>query len=314
MRSYGAHKFFPNRNKPVPLRSSRYTSDDQTPTKGVIEFSSRLRLTDDDDTPLKNNLPRRQVTLPTPPLPALPPAAVQRLQPQHTRRPAFLNESPPSQIETPRRLTPSKSLTDLGSAMKGVILTETGTALATPVRRDTVSSSRGASLDIENGTGEASGSSGSESQGERHRLPRRRSILQQPSSSSLRPPMPPHPATTSQIPQLPSGSVQPQPLSSDPSASSSIVTRAAPLWDHDDEENLPSPFAKRSVDFSTYSRNGVTSTANQNQNGTGGRGISLPSVLGNKPRTSNISKALKASGEAQKALARRLAEGKSSIS
>jgi len=158
---------------------------------------------------------------------------------------------------------------------------------------------------------EASGSNPESQAGsERHRLPRRRSILQ-PSIS--RPTMPPQPASTTMIPRAaPSGSVQPQPRS-DSSAASSIAARAAPLWDHDDEENLPSPFAKRNVDFGRNGNGGAVLTNGAMSNGPG-RGLTLPSVLASKPRTSNISKALKASGEAQKAITRRLAEGKTSVS
>lgn len=249
-----------------------------------------------------------------PPLPALPPAALQRLQPQHVRKPAFLSEPPPAQHETPRRLISSKSLTDIGSAMKGVILTETNTALPTPMRRE--SGVRGASLDLDNGAAEASGSSSSEGQtiSERHRLPRRRSILQ-PSSS--RPTMP-QSATTSLIPRVPSGSSgQSQSVaeSSSSGGSSLITERAAPVWDHDDEENLPSPFAKRNIDFSVYSRADRGSGAAVNGTVPGGAArATIAASVASKPRTSMISKALKASGEAQKALARRQAEGKSSIS
>lgn len=70
-------------------------------------------------------------------LPALPPAALQRLQSQQSlRKPTFLAEPlqpVSSEPETPRRLISTKSLTDIGSAMKGVILTDSGAALPTPV-------------------------------------------------------------------------------------------------------------------------------------------------------------------------------------
>jgi len=297
------------RNKPS-LRSSRYSNDDQTPTKAIADLSSKLRLEDVDDMPSRVSTARRHPTIPpVPPLPALPLPAVQRLQPQQSRKPTFLSDPPPCQHETPRRLATSKSMTDLGSAMKGVILTETGTELPTPVRQH--SGVRGASLDLA-GAGADAGGTSSEvvgTNGERHRLPMRRSILQR---SSSRPTMP-QSATTSMIPRVPFSSGQQQPAA-DISGASSSTTRPAPIWDHEDEENLPSPFVKKNIDFSVYSRadRGVVGPASGSGSVAIGRGT-VPTAP-NKPRTSMISRALKATGEAQKALARRQAEGKAIMS
>jgi hypothetical protein len=195
--------------------------------------------------------------------------------------------------------------------MKGVILTETGTVLPTPVRHD--SSVRGTSLDLDGAGADAGGSSRSEAgatSGERHRLPRRRSILQ-PSSS--RPTMP-QSATTSMIPRVPSLPGQQQQPNSDASGASSSTTRPAPIWDHEDEENLPSPFVKKNIDFSVYSRADRDLVGPAGAPGSAAVGRGAGATASHKPRTSMISKALKATGEAQKALARRQAEGKAIVS
>lgn len=188
-------------------------------------------------------------------------------------------------------------------------MTETGTALPTPARRD--NAPRGLSLDIdsENGGETSSGAESSSAAGERQRMPRRRSIVQ---SSSSRPAMP-QSATTSLIPRVPSSANGLQQMN-ESSSSTSLSSRAAPVWDHEDEENLPSPFVKRNVDFSAYARpdRGVVGPAGILAANIAGKGAN--SSLTAKPRTSMISKALKASGEAQKALARRQAEGKTSVS
>ncbi|KAF8320687.1 hypothetical protein DL93DRAFT_1723551 [Clavulina sp. PMI_390] len=193
-------------------------------------------------------------------------------------------------------------MTDLGSAMKGVILTETGTALPTPIRRETTPRGIGSERD-QDALGEAS--SGAESAAERQRGPRRRSMAQSR-------PILPSSSTTSMIPRVPSsGSAQ---STAESSSSASTAPRSAPVWDHEDEENLPSPFIKKNVDFSTYSRDRGISAASSTA-------PSRPaSSLASKPRsspttaTSIFSRAFKASGEAQKALARRQGEVKSGVS
>jgi hypothetical protein len=229
-------------------------------------------------------------------------------------------------------------MTDLGSAMKGVILTDSGTALSTPIRAggESPSDSRGALPTVASVAAIASahGEAGdnlvadAQSSGPPERshpiLPRRKSILHPPSS---RPSM--HPSsTTSVIPRTAGApaygdgwpSTTREESGAGPSSAPSAAATQAPasVWNLEDEENLPSPFAKRNINFSAYGRvQASTSVATSG---------SLPAVstlssmgktlgsLANKPRSSMISKALKASGEAQRALARRQAEGKAGIS
>lgn len=116
------------------------------------------------------------------------------------------------------------------------------------------------------------------------------------------------------IPRVPALPGQQQQLNADASGASSSTIRPAPIWDHEDEENLPSPFVKKNIDFSVYSRADRGLVAPAGATGAAVAGKGLGATASNKPRTSMISKALKATGEAQKALARRQAESKAIVS
>lgn len=330
-----------HRNK-VSLYSSRYNPvDDETPTKVVNE--QPLYSLENDETPSKLPVNKKStVTLPpVPPLPALAPRVAQRLRPQHKNLPI----SQPGQQVTPRRLLPSKSLTDLGSAMKGIILTETGTVIPTPTKSE--SEDGGEEEDNGDDEGKAGPSrlpshnvseaetTASWEQGPyefapdldashvtaRHRPIRRRSIAQP--SGSLRPSMPPS-ATTSMIPKittsalavaLPAGTNNTIPtnpsIKEGLAAAMTTTLPPAPIWDLADEESLPSPFAKRNTDFSVY----TADKAADMKSGSGSSSLSsTSSSKGIKAgRGSLISRAMKASGEAQKALARRQADMKPSL-
>jgi serine/threonine-protein kinase Nek2 len=295
---------------------------------------------ENDETPSKIPINKKLiVTVPSaPPLPALAPRVTQRLRSQHKLPP--LPQT--GQEVTPRRLLPSKSLTDLGSAMKGIILTESGTVIPTPTKSESDDSgeeeangddegragpSRLPSNNVSNNGSEAE-TTASWEKGPyefapsvdashvtaRHRPVRRRSIAQPsrpPATGSL---IPKISASTLTVP-LPVGTTTTIPTN--PSIKEGLAAAMttslppAPVWDLADEESLPSPFAKRNTDFSVYTTDkGADTKPNSG-------GSSLSSTSSSKSikssRGSLISRAMKASGEAQKALARRQADMKPSL-
>lgn len=256
------------------------------------------------------------------PLPALPPAALQRLQPQQPlRKPSFMADQPQatSEPETPRRLISSKSLTDIGSAMKGVVLTDSGAALPTPLparaNSDNTRAIAALSGIIASSSQQDVTSRGSldlprvqtQPLAERPQssLGRKKSILQSMRPSILQS------ATTSVIPRVRSSMDKRESGEGSSAASSSSggSSAPAPVWNLDDEENLPSPFAKRNVDFGVYGR--AAGTVLPLNTATALKPSGSAAV---KSRPSLISRALKASGDAQRALARRQVEGKAGVS
>ncbi len=254
-----------------------------------------------------------------------------------------MNTAPPrpsNQNETPKRLTPSISMADIGSAMKGVVLTDSGVAVPTPARKysnesntaglhgdSATSSAEATDYPDTTDTQEESSSSYEDVVSSKHvvartRTARRRSIAQPIPASSSRPGIPAS-ITTSLISRVhQQGGVDKGSLSSNSGGVTAAVSSSLPpppVWDFTDEENLPSPFIKRSTDFTTYTReqssSGSGSASGEGKYGVGSdpkpvpphvRSISVPSTRTGRP--SLISRAVKASGEAQKALARRQAE------
>ena len=250
-----------------------------------------------------------------------------------------------NQSETPKRLAPSRSMTDLGSAMKGVVLTDTGMAVPTPARKysnesntvglhgdSPISSAEATDYPDTTDTQEESSSShedviSSKNIVARPRITRRRSIAQTVSTSSSRPGIPPF-ITASLIPRVnQQGGIDKGSLSSNSGVYDGVTATVssslprAPVWDFTDEESLPSPFIKRNTDFAVYTReqssSGSGSASGEGRNGVGMDPTSMPphaksnsASSGKTRRPSLISRAVKASGEAQKALARRQAEGK----
>ncbi|KAF8325190.1 uncharacterized protein EI90DRAFT_3073278 [Cantharellus anzutake] len=338
------------KNKPprsLSLQRSRYADNDEdTPTKAPMETSTYSVSIPHDDTPSKISNPKHHVT-PVPPLPPQGPRApgIQRLKPQthHMNTTPLLR--PGNQNETPRRLMPSRSMTDLGSAMKGVVLSDTGIAIPTPARKFSNESntaglhansptSSACPTDYPDTTDTQEESSSSyedvvdtKNVTARPRVARRRSIAQPVPISSNRVNIPPAIPTTL-IPRVhQQGSIDKGSLSSNPSIQDSVNAAIssslplAPVWDFTDEENLPSPFMKRNTDFSVYARegsgSGSGSTSGDGKYAVGPetkmapphvRSISAPSAK--TGRQSLISQAVKASGEAQRALARRQADMK----
>ncbi|QRV79417.1 Serine/threonine-protein kinase [Ceratobasidium sp. AG-Ba] len=123
----------------------------------------------------------------------------------------------------------SKSMTNLGSAMRGVVLTDSGTVIPTPMKSaadSTIMASASTIMDDRPLSapqlGEAASSSALES------------------SSEGEAPKPPRPARRSTV----GPAARPIGVSANPVTG--WVAAPAPVYDMADEENLPSPFIKRS--------------------------------------------------------------------
>ncbi|KAG8985376.1 G2-specific serine/threonine protein kinase [Tulasnella sp. 427] len=227
--------------------------------------------------------------------------------------PPIGNGNPPKQTPGSGRRLASKSNPNLGSAMKGVILTASGIALKTPMPGQTheeappvpalpsLTSVLQGRMSLDSPE-PAKLATTNEADPARVRLRRRSTISAPLPPAAPQPPLPSAPATT----------VTFNPATLPP----------APVYNLEDEENLPSPFMKKGVAETKASgwRSGLgfkkktsllsLAAANaataSSATTTSSKPSSIPTGPSSKSSRASFAKAVKASEDAQKALLRRV--------
>ncbi|KAG8893230.1 G2-specific serine/threonine protein kinase [Tulasnella sp. 403] len=219
----------------------------------------------------------------------------QNIPPVSSTNAAQLNAS---KTGSAKRLA-SKSNPNLGSAMKGVVLTESGIELETPVRRSEdippvpalpplLSVLNDPKMMLESPE-PARQLSASDTEVPRNRLRRRSTI-----SAPQRPPVVQSASAPAAIPALNPATLPP-----------------APIYDLNDEENLPSPFMKKTVNVTQgwgslkaniKKGHGLLGIATANSATANGKAATTSATTGTITKTSRTAllKALKANEEAQK--------------